>query len=265
MLDSVLKPFAAAVLGGALVFLAVRGCAPVPPAPPPPVPKQPEPKPPEPPKPDVPKPDTPQAIARIQFGNAGCTTTIIGPRREDGRYWCLTAAHCVKSVGQRGTMRLLDGRTTGVQVVALDRTSDACWLVTDTNSEVFPFAYLAERSAQPGEAVWHAGYGVDRPGNREDGVVEALPDQNGQCRYRLSVSSGDSGGGICLNDKGEVLSPVCCTSRLSGVGSVWGASPESCRRLRPTVMVLDDWTPVEMPVRPEPAPAPALKKIQPKN
>jgi hypothetical protein len=150
-------------------------------------------------------------------------------------------------------MRLLDGRTTGIVVAAVDRTSDACWCYTETNSEVYPFANLAERSPQPGSKVWHAGYGVHIPGNREDGHVEALPDQNGQCRFHLSVSSGDSGGGICLNDSGEVISPVCCTTRLSGPGSVWGASPEAARRLKPTTMVLDDWTPVEMPIRPAPA------------
>src|SRR6185312_15261015 len=87
---------------------AARSCQS--PAPPPPAP-QPQPQP-EPPKPDPkpePKPDTAKAIARIQFGNAGCTCTVIGPRRDDGSWWCLTASHCVKGVGQRGTMRMLDG------------------------------------------------------------------------------------------------------------------------------------------------------------
>lgn len=262
----------AIVLGAALLGLASRlapppvvNCQPPPPGKDKGSPDELTPPPKE--KPPGPKPNTPKALIRIQFGSAGCTGTFVAHavtkdgeitvRRPDGKMWVLTAAHCIKGVGQHGTGRLLDGRTCGLVVASLDRTSDVAWLVTEDNGQEYPFAILAQSSAPAGTKVWHAGYGIHVPGNREEGYVEAGPDRNGQCRYHLSVSNGDSGGGICVNEKNEVLSPVCCTSRLAAPGSVWGASPESCWRLRPTAMVLDDWTPLAIPLRPAPVDVPS--------
>lgn len=240
---------AGVLIASVIAAFGARYGIPVPPpvAPLPAVPGVPE-KPPIGPSPEA-KPDTPRALAKIQFGNAGCTATVIGPRRDDGRYWVLTASHCVERIGQHGSMRLLDGRTTGLTVMAFDRRADCCWCVTETNSQVYPFANLAEAAPPVGSRVWHAGYGVDRPGNREDGTVEAMPDANGQIRFRLNVSSGDSGGGICTNDAGEVVSCVCCTTERGALGSVWGAGPDAIRRARPTAMVLEDWRPIDVPIR----------------
>ncbi len=218
------------------VPLCPPGCQPVPPGTPPTVP------------PPV-SPNTLAAIGRIQFGNAGCTATIIGPRRDDGRWDVMTAAHCVSSKGQSGTMKLRDGRQFGIQTVAIDTKADVCWCVTTVNSEVFPFAFLAPQSPPPGARIWHAGFGIDNPGNREDGSIEAGPDTNGQNRYRLSVSSGDSGGGICLDSNGHVLSPVCCTTQKGALAQVWGGSPEAAARLRPKAVSSSDWTPLEIPER----------------
>jgi hypothetical protein len=81
--------------------------------------------------------------------------------------------------------------------------------------------------------------------------VQAGPDVNGQLRFGLNVSSGDSGGGICLNEANEVVSCVCCTTKIAAPAQVWGACPEAIHRLKPTVMALDDWTPVPIPTRPE--------------
>lgn len=247
--------FAAALLAAVLAAVGARYGIPIPPPPFPapgeqPGPGQAPPPPPAPrPIPTEPPPDAPAAIARIQFGNAGCSATVIGPRRPDGRYWVLTASHCVSSVGQHGTMRLLDGRTVGIVVQSLDKTSDCCWCYTESNAEVLPYAHLARSSPAPGTRIWHAGYGVDRPGNREEGTIDAAPDSNGQLRMTLSVSSGDSGGGICLTDANEVVSCVCCTAARGQRAAVWGASVEAIRRAQPTVMVLDDWTPIPVPER----------------
>jgi hypothetical protein len=96
----------------------------------------------------------------------------------------------------------------------------------------------------------HCGYGVHIPGNREDGYVVARENADLQVRYRLSVSQGDSGGGIIATATGELLSPVCCTTRLNGVGDVWGASPRVIRSmLTHPAHYSDDLKPIAMPVR----------------
>jgi hypothetical protein len=171
------------------------------------------------------------SVHRVSFGNAGCTGTVVLPRRVDGRWLVLSAGHCVSGVGQKGQLCLPDG-CLGLSVVSVDRVSDCSWSVTDSSELALVGVRLAASSAAVGARVWHCGFGVDRPGSREDGVVEAGPDGKGQCRYRLSVSSGDSGAGIFSSLSGELLSPVCCTERKGSVASVWGASPESCSRVR---------------------------------
>lgn len=237
----------------AVAVLAARFGIPIPPAPAPivempPIIIPPGTLPPGAPNPDT-SPDPANAIVRLSFKGVGCSATVIGPRRQDGRWFVLTAAHCCESVGQSGTIRFLDGRTTGVHVLSFDRKSDSAWLVTEDNSSTFPFALLAPASPAVGTKVWHAGYGVDRPGNKEVGEVLSGPDANGQIRMRLSVSSGDSGGGIISNERGEVVSCVCCTAARGIASDVWGTSPESALRSKPTTMVLDDWVPIEVPLR----------------
>lgn len=218
-----------------------------PPAPQPPAPQQPAPQP-------TPTPNPPAALGRITFGNAGCTATVIGPRRADGRWDILTAAHCVRGQGQRGTMRMKDGRSFGVTVVAVNTDADACWLVSDQAITDLPFAVLSSTAPDPGTKVWHAGYGIDKPGNREEGEVMALPNREGQIMFMLSVSSGDSGGGIFREDTGELVSTVCCTERLSGKGRMYGAGPDAIRALRKSSADDAEWTPIPMPTRPPTVP-----------
>lgn len=203
-------------------------------------------------QPAKPATDPLAAIARIQFGSAGCSATIIGPRRDDGRYAVLTANHCVAGKPTRGTMRLRDGRSIGLQIQATDPRADCCWCLTDATTETFPHALLAAATPPPGTRIWHAGYGVDVPGNREDGTLDDGPNADGQVRMTLSVSSGDSGGGICADADGRVISCVCCTSARGRVASVWGASPEAIRKLLPGGLVVDDWRPIDVPLRPAP-------------
>lgn len=199
------------------------------------------------PAPPSPKLDAVNAIGRIQFGGSGCSATVVGPRREDGRWWVLTASHCISGVGQRGSMRFRDGRQVPLVVAAVDRRSDCAWCYVDGSQFDLPFTYLADRSPAPGVKVWHMGYGVHIPGNREDGTIVSGPLSNGQISMKLSVSSGDSGGGICLDESGKVVSCVCCTSRLSGPGTVYGASVESIRALLPKSEAWDEWTPISVP------------------
>lgn len=238
-----------AVVVAVIAALGVRFGIPLPP--PPPIIVEPPPAPPPPPDtpPTEPKPDALAAIVRISSGNTGCSATIIGPRRPDGRYWVLTAAHCVQATGQRWTMRFRDGRTVGAQVVNFNRTADWCWMATDANNLTLPHALLAENTPAVGTKLWHAGFGVDVPGNREDGTLLAHADSNNQIRMRLSVSSGDSGGGIVIDGQGKIVSTVCCTTRRGAVADVWGASPESIRQGQRDTVDLDQWNPIDVPLR----------------
>jgi hypothetical protein len=193
--------------------VTIESCTPVPPVPP-----KPDPKPPE-----GGKLDPVNALGRIRFGNAGCTATVIGPRRPDGRWDVLTAAHCVSGVGARGTLTLKDNRSFGIRVVAFHKTPDV---------------------------AWHMGFGVDKPGNREDGTVAERENGQGQLRMVLSVSSGDSGGGIFRADTNELVSVVCCTSGMARKVSMWGCSAEVARRTRPKPADDADeaWVPVPIPI-----------------
>lgn len=207
---------------------------------------------PTPPPPPPPTADPLNAIGRIQIGNGGCSATVIHPRRPDGRWNILTAAHCVSRVGETGIMRFRDGRTIGIAVTAVDKESDCAWLISVDAGQDLPFAVLASATPPPGASIWHAGFGIDKPANRENGMLSAGANERGMLRYRLSVSPGDSGGGICLDAEGHVLSPVCCTTCLGCEGDVWGASPERCRALLARVAfdTFDQWIPKEMPPPP---------------
>jgi hypothetical protein len=213
-------------------------------------PATPDPKPiPTPPNHDNAKPDPAKALGKIRFGNAGCTATVIGPRRPDGKWDVLTAAHCVSGEWQRGTLTLKDGRTLGIKVAAHHKTPDLAWCVTEEVIAEMPFAVLAEKNPEVGTAVWHMGYGVDKPGNREDGSITAAENGDGQLRMSLSVSSGDSGGGIFRTDTNELVSVVCCTSGMAQKVSMWGGSAEQARKTRPRVLDADDaWTPLPIPL-----------------
>ncbi len=175
--------------------------------------------------PPAPKPANPEAaIVRIRFGNAGCTATIIGPRRTDGRWNVLSAAHCISGVGAKGQMTLKDGRAFALTVSKVDRTADISWLLTDAAPEGLPTATIAAEAPAVGTKIWHMGYGVDRPGNRESGTINSAIDSHGQIKMRLSVSSGDSGGGIFREDNGELVACVCCTAGMARVADVWGGA-----------------------------------------
>jgi len=231
----------------ARVTVEIEQCLPAPPKPPPaPTPPRPDPKP-----PGYGKLDPVNALGRIRFGSAGCTATVIGPRRPDGRWDVLTAAHCVSGVGARGTMTLKDGRSVGLRVTVHHKTPDVAWCVTEEEVADLPYALIAAKNPEPGTAIWHMGYGVDKPGNREDGSIADRENAQGQLRMVLSVSSGDSGGGIFRSDTNELISVVCCTSGIGRTTSMWGCSAEIAQRTRPKATDVEvGWLPIPIPVRP---------------
>jgi hypothetical protein len=200
-----------------------------------PPPRPPTPKDPESPPPGRPgKVDPRAALCQLRVGRSGCTATIIGPRRADGKWDVLTASHCLNSASS-GTITLSDKRTLKVTKTAQDPRADLCWMVTDdANLDELPHAMLATEHPPAGTAIWHQGFGVDRPGNREEGFVRSAPGSDGKFRMRLSVSSGDSGGGIFRADTGEWVSCVCCTISPSPPdGNTYGGSVVRARAIRP--------------------------------
>lgn len=188
---------------------------------------------PKPPEGTEPKPNPAKALGRITFGNSGCTATPIWPRRPDGRWDIITAAHCMAGVGSRGVFYTQDGRKIPVRVTVHERSSDLAWLVTEEPVDHLEYAVLARSMPPAGTKVWHAGYGVDKPGNREEGTLVSPDAGNNQATYLISVSSGDSGGGIFRDDTGEWLGAVCCT-RAKGVrATVWAGHALRAAALRP--------------------------------
>jgi hypothetical protein len=216
------------------ITVVVEGCGQVPPKPEPRTPG---------------KTNAEQAIGKLRFGNAGCTATVIGPRRADGKWDVLTASHCTGGPGSRGSFTLKDGRTLAVTVAARNTDADITWLVTDAVVDDLPFANLAARNPPVGTEVWHMGYGIDRPGNREDGRVTGAETADGQLQMELSVSSGDSGGGIFRADTNELVAVVCCTTERGRKTLMFGGSAEQANRMRPAAKTdADAWEPLAIPV-----------------
>lgn len=182
--------------------------------------------PPSPPKNPWQKKNTWEAIGRLQTGSSGCTATHILISENQKVSLFLTAAHCVSRVGEKGTYTSRDNRfKITVTVAILDRTADIAWLIADRPFYDLPYAHLAFQIPRVGTPVWHGGYGIDKPGNKEEGVFLGGPDSNNQLRYRLSASPGDSGGAIVDAENDVVLSPVCCGDAPGKIGNVYGGSP----------------------------------------
>lgn len=179
--------------------------------------------------PDIPSPgnvDPLKARCQVRHGNAGCTAVFL-PSNDAEFAYLLSAYHCVPGVGGTGEARTTYGETFRTKVIAGDQRSDVAILTSQEPYQTRYFAELAEDNAPAGTPIWHAGYGIDRPGNVERGQVIAPDDGNGQTRMQFNVSSGDSGGGIYREDNGQIISTVCC-----GDGrNVWGANVQSIRRV----------------------------------
>jgi len=180
-----------------------------------------------------PKQKAEDAITRIRFGNAGCTATIMAPvRDEDETIDILTAAHCV-TVGAKGKMYLKDGRELDVVCVTRNAAADVAWLRAARPPGFVPSLSLADDVPPVGTRVWHQGYGIDAPGNREDGTVVTVSADRLKVQFSLSVSPGDSGGGIVTDDDSRVVSPVCCTTAFAKRADVWGGTPAAAAAIRP--------------------------------
>lgn len=236
-----------AALGGGGTVIGWQGCNP-------PAPPIVGPPPTEPPPEQPPVTDPREAVGKLLLQSSFCSATAIGPRRGDGRWNMVSAAHCFRGgpgVGRRGQYVTRSGVSIPVTCVAIDETADIAILITDERYEKIEYVMVAENTPQIGTSIQHHGFGQHIPGNTEQGQVLAAPNQQGQVRYRLSVSPGDSGGGILTTAGGMLLSPVCCTTCLGCVGDVWGGSPERIRRMVSNPTLYIDLPPAVMPPPPK--------------
>lgn len=241
MLMDRLKTFGLALLAALSALLGIRQFPPTTPPTPPTAPA------PEAPQTPAPTTDPLQAIGKLVMAGGHCSGTVITPPDDQGQQLILSAAHCVKSVGESCQYFTRAGQMLNCRVKSIARTPDICILETDPLRAPLPYLLLAESSPPVGAAVMHAGFGVHIPGNVEKGRVLQSDTGNGQVMYELSVSPGDSGGGICLDGRGRVISPVCCTTRIAAVGQVFGGRPEEVRRMMLQPALYLDTEPVKMP------------------
>lgn len=251
---TVIAAVIAAITGSTAVSL--QGCrGPVPPVVVPPVPPAPEPKPePKPPSWDDVPPDPVGAVFKIQFGNAGCSASLVGPPLPDGRWQWVSAAHCFKNTPRTGVGMFANGQSVRLVLQGMWEGPDIAWGVTELPIEKLPYALLADAMPKAGEKVYHVGYGWDKPRNREEGQVVNPDNGQGQTEFLLNVSNGDSGGGIAMTADGRILSPVCCTTEIARKARVWGGTVAQVKKLRPLpTPAAEEWTPIDIPIRmPEP-------------
>lgn len=211
------------------------------------------PPPPAPPGQEPPPPKHPpeMAIVKVIMDGGYCSGTVIRPQRSDKRWYIISASHCFRGVNESVRIQFRDGKSFGANVVAINRKCDGAILLTAPIDEALPSLELAPQTPEAGVKIWHAGFGFDRSGNREEGKLLGGPDANGQNRYWLNVSNGDSGGGICLDQENRLLSPVCCTTRIAQPATVWGAAPEALHQMLAQPTKFDELVPKQIPIRKE--------------
>jgi hypothetical protein len=195
--------------------------------------------------------DPRDAMGRLVMTGGYCSATPVSPLSKDRKQRLLSAAHCVKSIGEECQFVTRAGRMVKATVTAINRQADACLLVTEELREPLPYLSVATETPAVGATVFHAGFGSDQPGNTERGRIIQRDTGSGQVMFELSVSPGDSGGGICVNSSGALVSPVCCTTRLAQLGQVYGARPEVVRQMLLSPVSFIDVQPMRMPERVE--------------
>lgn len=187
-------------------------------------------------KPEPPKPEPNKdyvnpihATVRIYTNSISCSATITEFQTKDGERYLFSAAHCGR-IGTRFSVELAhlpNKYKFEAIVVSANNTNDGAILVSKGLAKAgfpIPYAKVARKLPNPGDKVFHAAWGGDKPGNVEEGWVEAITAN--QLQYKLNVYYGDSGGGIFLKETGEFLSSVCCGVRPGAFATIWGCRTE---------------------------------------
>lgn len=135
----------------------------------------------------------------------GCSGTVIRPRQPGGKWQMLSAAHCIPGGKTEGTIRTTDDRSFRVRLLVADRRADIAWFeILEPPADLW-YADLAREVPAVGTPIWHAGYGVDRPGNTERGTIRRGERADGMIEMDISTSSGDSGTGFFHDKNGQVV------------------------------------------------------------
>lgn len=218
---------------------------------PPPTPPNPlTPSTPTPPVVQAPTQDPLAAIGKLVMSGGSCSATVVSAPDSQGQQLLLSASHCVKSIGESCQFFTRSGQMLECRVKSINRGPDISILETESLRSPLPYLLIAASSPPAGSPVMHCGFGIDKPGNVERGKVLQSDTGGGQVMFELSVSPGDSGGGICLDGQGRVISPVCCTTRLAAIGQVFGGRPEEIRRMMELPAAFIDVKPMTMPAPP---------------
>lgn len=174
-----------------------------------------------------------KSVVKFYISNVMCSSTPILPVRADGRWDILTAAHCWQHGAADPHVLAADGTKYAVDLVVKDDAGDVAWCRTRAAAPKLVGSPLATAAPDPGRVVYHCGYGQDKPGNVEAGTVLGIRTASGQTAFRLSVSHGDSGGGIFDAASGEVVACVSSSTGIAQYTTMFGGSCVAAGRIRP--------------------------------
>lgn len=192
--------------------------------------------------------DAKRSTYRISHGRSGCSATCVGRDSVDGSYILYTAAHCVDRIGDIVTVHVDSNTRIRSTVIGLDKVSDACVIRTQPTRIRLYSSRVYSGKASNGVRVWHIGYGIDKPGNREEGSIIGYDSDRRQYMSDISVSSGDSGSGVHTVDGDYVVGTVCCTVSVGGRRWTQFTDVQEHVRLFTSVDdMLDVWQPIQLP------------------
>jgi len=154
--------------------------------------------------------DPARAAVRVVFGDRQGSATIIGPPRPDGRWFALTAAHCIDPATRTGKLRFAGGLELVVSVVRADAITDVSLLEVHYRGQL-PYAEVDVRVAAPGARVQHYGFGVGRARPGVVGVVDGPVIVGGSLPLIVPTLDGDSGAGVFLQPSGRLVGVVSGT------------------------------------------------------
>lgn len=169
------------------------------------------------------------AVGVLRVGTGQCTATVIGPRRADGSYDVLSAAHCTGGPGTRAVLQLPGRAALALVVVVRNGGTDVSWLRTGAAVGALPSAVLHAGAVPVGTAVWHASYGRRRPGQVERGALIGKDQRRGWYTWSYQATPGASGGAVFRSSNSAVIG----VHSVAGGGTTSGPAGAVANKLRP--------------------------------